>query len=123
MRRAGQGTAHRPRHPGARPGALWQRGHCGAGVVRSARRRRPDGERRRARDRYGRRLEYVWYKGRMVNWDLVRHGWGVTLHYQPNVRYAALLDAAQARAQAEGRGLWRIEGFRCQPKAHRAREC
>ena len=76
-----------------------------------------------ARDRYGRRLEYVWYKGRMVNWDLVRHGWGVTLHYQPNVRYAALLDAAQARAQAEGRGLWRIEGFRCQPKAHRAREC
>ena len=34
-----------------------------------------------------------------------------------------LLDAAQARAQAEGLGLWRIEGFRCQPKAHRAREC
>lgn len=80
----------------------------------------PDDE---ARDRYDRILAYVWYDGSMVNWLLVRYGWGVSYRYPPNVRYAATLDSAEASARSEGRGLWRVGGFRCRPADRRARRC
>ena len=40
-----------------------------------------------SRDRNGRLLAYVWRSGRMVNWEMVRWGWVVTLTYAPNVQY------------------------------------
>lgn len=75
------------------------------------------------RDRYGRLLAYVWSDGKMINWLIVRQGWGLSYRFAPNLRYAAQLDAAQARARAERRGLWRVDGFRCPPKDHRRHAC
>lgn len=78
---------------------------------------------REPRDQHGRLLAYLWLEGRMVNWAMVRHGWAVTLRLPPNIRYAGRFDAAEARARAEGRGLWRIGGFACRPADHRAGRC
>jgi micrococcal nuclease len=78
---------------------------------------------RRPRDKYGRLLAYAWYDGRLLNWAMVREGWSVTLRYAPNVRYADQLDRAEVRARTERRGLWSVDGFRCRPKAFRARAC
>ncbi|MEP7380225.1 MAG: thermonuclease family protein [Gemmatimonadota bacterium] len=78
---------------------------------------------REATDRYGRALAYIWFDGRMVNWLLVRYGWGVSLRYPPNVRYAEQFEAAETRARAEARGLWVVNGFQCRPRDHRAHRC
>ena len=50
-----------------------------------------------ARDQNGRLLAYVWRNGKMINWEMVRGGWVVTLTYAPNVQYVD-----QLRAAAEG---------------------
>jgi micrococcal nuclease len=70
-----------------------------------------------------RTLAYVWYQGRLVNWRLVRYGWGVPLHYEPNVRYRGAIDSAQAWARSERRGLWLVHGFDCLPKSRRDKVC
>lgn len=75
------------------------------------------------RDRYDRLLAYVWYEGRMLNWLLVRQGWGVALEYRHNVRYAPHFRAAEAAAARELRGLWRVDGFHCRPVEHRRGAC
>ena len=75
------------------------------------------------RDRYDRLLAYAWHEGRMLNWLLVRQGWGVALEYAPNVRYSQHFRAAEAVAARELRGLWRIDGFRCRPVEHRRGAC
>lgn len=75
------------------------------------------------RDRYGRLLAYVWYRGESINWLMVRLGWAVSVRYPPNLRYAGIFDDAEARAAAEERGLWRVEGFSCRPADHRAQRC
>lgn len=75
------------------------------------------------RDRNNRVLAYVWHEGRFINWLLVRQGWALSGRYPPNLRYAAMLEAAEARARAEGRGLWRVDGFRCRPDQFRERAC
>lgn len=74
-------------------------------------------------DRFGRLLAWVWFDGQLVNWLLVRRGWAVTLRYAPNVRYAELLESSEARARAESRGLWSVNGFACRPVEHRRRAC
>ena len=75
------------------------------------------------RDRYGRLLAYAWYQQTSVNWLMIRQGWAVSVRYPPNTRYANLFDAAEERARAEQRGLWRVGGFSCLPGAHRANKC
>lgn len=75
------------------------------------------------RDRYGRLLAYVWYRGESINWLMVRLGWAVSVRYPPNLRYAGIFDDAEARAATEERGLWRVEGFSCRPADHRAQRC
>ena len=75
------------------------------------------------RSRYGRLLAYVWYRGESINWLMVRLGWAVSVRYPPNLRYAGIFDDAEARAAAEERGLWRVEGFSCRPADHRAQRC
>lgn len=75
------------------------------------------------RDRYDRALRYVWADGRMVNWALVRTGYAVLLTYPPNVQYVEWLRVAQDSAQAEGAGLWGMDGFDCSPQAYRRGTC
>jgi micrococcal nuclease len=62
------------------------------------------------RDRYGRRLAYVWVDGpggrTLVNHAIARAGFAETLTIAPNVRRAGEFRAAVAAARAEGAGLW-----------------
>ena len=76
-----------------------------------------------ARDQNGRLLAYVWRDGRMVNWELVRSGWVVTLTYAPNVQYVDQLRKAVKQAEREGLGLWATDGFACLPYDHRHGGC
>lgn len=59
-------------------------------------------------DRYGRTLAYVWPAGgsQMVNEQLVREGYALSLTIPPNVRYAETFASAQAEAREAGAGLW-----------------
>lgn len=75
------------------------------------------------RDRFGRLLAYVWYHGESINWLVVRQGWAVSARFPPNLRHALALEAAEQRARAELRGLWRTDGFRCRPDQYRSRGC
>lgn len=76
-----------------------------------------------ATDQYGRVLGYVWTDGRMVNWLLVRAGYAVVLTYPPNVQHVDSLRSAQTRARREGRGLWAVDGFACEPRDYRRGVC
>jgi len=76
-----------------------------------------------ARDRNGRLLAYVWRDGRLVNWEMVRAGWVVTLTYAPNVQYVDQLRSAARAAQRDSLGLWAVDGFACLPFDHRHGSC
>ena len=78
---------------------------------------------RTPKDRYGRMLAYAWYRGTSVNWLMIRQGWAVAVRYPPDTAYATRFEAAQERASAEERGLWRVGGFSCLPSRHRAKQC
>jgi micrococcal nuclease len=59
------------------------------------------------RDRFGRLLLYLWNEDdTFVNEAMVANGFAETLHIAPNGAYRADLDAAQAEARGQGRGLW-----------------
>jgi micrococcal nuclease len=61
-----------------------------------------------ARDRYGRRLAYV-YRSRddlFVNAELVRGGYATVLTIRPNVAHAAEFTVLARRARRNRRGLW-----------------
>ncbi|MEW5915618.1 MAG: thermonuclease family protein [Gemmatimonadota bacterium] len=75
------------------------------------------------RDRYGRTLAYVWHRGVMLNWLMLRLGWAVVLTYPPNVQYTDDFVSAQEQARVDNRGLWRVDGFRCLPVDRRRRKC
>ena len=74
-------------------------------------------------DRNGRMLAYVWRDGRLVNWEMVRAGWVVTLTYAPNVQYVDALQKAVKDAQKEELGLWATGGFECLPVERRHGRC
>ncbi len=76
-----------------------------------------------ARDRNDRLLAYVWRDGRLVNWEMVRAGWVVTLTYSPNVQYVDQLRKAVKEAEKEELGLWAVNGFSCLPFDHRHGQC
>ena len=76
-----------------------------------------------AQDRNGRLLAYVWRDGRLVNWEMVRAGWVVTLTYAPNVQYVDALRKAAKEAEKEALGLWATDGFACLPFDHRHGSC
>ena len=60
------------------------------------------------RDRYGRRLAYVYRAddGLFVNARLVRNGYDTVLTIPPNVRFAERFRRQAAEARRAGRGLW-----------------
>jgi micrococcal nuclease len=60
-----------------------------------------------SRDRDGRRLAYAWREGVLINWAMLRQGWGILHTLPPNLRYAAALEEAERLARNEGVGLWR----------------
>jgi micrococcal nuclease len=61
-----------------------------------------------ARDRYGRRLAYVYRAsdGLFVNAELVRRGFATALTVPPNVTHADQFARLAGRARRAGRGLW-----------------
>lgn len=76
------------------------------------------------RDRYGRTLGYLWLRdGRMVNEELARRGYALSLTYPPNVRHVERIRRAVEDARVAGRGLWAEDGFSCTPREHRAKRC
>ncbi len=59
------------------------------------------------RDRFGRRLAYVYAAdGAFLNAELVAGGFATTMTIRPNVRHADELHALERRARAERRGFW-----------------
>jgi len=75
------------------------------------------------RDQYDRILAYAWRGGRMVNWHMVREGWAIPITVSPNVQYVDYFRRARDAARKEGMGLWKVDGFRCEPASFRARRC
>ena len=59
------------------------------------------------RDRYGRRLRYVWLPdGRLFNLELVAQGYAFEYTYDLPYKYQATFKEAEHAARAAGRGLW-----------------
>jgi micrococcal nuclease len=63
-------------------------------------------------DRYGRTLAYVWTGEQLFNGTLVGRGYAQVDTFLPNVKYVHRFVAAQRRARAAERGLWRRCGAR-----------
>jgi micrococcal nuclease len=61
-----------------------------------------------ARDRYGRRLAYVYRArdGLFVNAELIRRGYATALTVPPNLLHAVRFRTLATRARLSGRGLW-----------------
>ena len=75
------------------------------------------------RDRYGRLLAYAWHNGVSFNWLMIRQGWAVSYPYDNRTLWLDRFADAEARARAEGLGLWGKNGFACRPADRRARRC
>jgi micrococcal nuclease len=92
----------------------WLRHDCfGAEATRALRRLTPPGSAVRTtgdaepRDRYGRRLLYLWTpRGMLVNAALVREGFARAMAVPPDIRYAAVLREAEDAARRARSGLW-----------------
>jgi micrococcal nuclease len=93
----------------------WLRHDClGAEATRALRRLTPPGAAVRvagdirSRDRYGRRLLYLWTpRGVFVNAALVRAGFARAMEVPPDTSRAAPLREAEAIARRARTGLWR----------------
>ena len=57
-------------------------------------------------DKYGRLLRYVYVDDTMVNAELVRQGLAQVKAYPPDTKYQDYLEALEAEAKGEGRGMW-----------------
>ncbi len=58
------------------------------------------------KDRYGRRLRYVYVGDVFINFELVRQGYAVDKEYHPDVKSSTLLKTAQTQAQSDKKGIW-----------------
>lgn len=82
------------------------------------------------RDRYGRRLAYIWLqppkdrsiqeiRTKMFNGILLAEGYAQLLTVPPNVRYVDVFRTLQAEARQQGKGLWALPArpgtTRCDP--------
>jgi micrococcal nuclease len=57
-------------------------------------------------DKYDRLLRYVYVDGIFVNADLVRQGLAYARAYPPDTGFQEHLEAMEAEARREGRGIW-----------------
>ena len=75
-------------------------------------------------DTFDRDLAYLFLPGgEMLNEHMVASGYAVAFVISPNNRYADQIEAAEATAAAEGRGLWGEWGFTCRPADFRRDRC
>ncbi len=58
------------------------------------------------KDKYGRLLRYVWVDDVLVEAELVRQGLAQAKAYPPDTKYQDYLEAMEAEARQEGRGMW-----------------
>lgn len=61
------------------------------------------------RDRFQRRLSYVWRDGVLLNERLVAEGYALAVPRSPNTKYDRKLQHAQDKARILGVGLWNPE--------------
>ena len=61
---------------------------------------------RELRDHYGRLLAYVYVGDRFLNAEILAGGYGTTIEVPPNTSKAEQFSDIEAKARAEGRGLW-----------------
>ena len=102
----------------------WRRHDCfGAEATRALRRLTPPGQVVRVagdvrpRDRYGRRLLYVWTRrGVFVNAALVRTGFARALAVPPDTGRAPVLRDAEEAARRGHAGMWRPAPAGCAPR-------
>lgn len=93
----------------------WLRHDCfGEEASRALARLTPPGSRVRVagdaepRDRYGRRLLYLWtLDGVFVNTELVRTGYARAMPVPPDTAAAPTIDAAEQAARRSRTGIWR----------------
>lgn len=72
------------------------------------------------KDRYNRRLAYVWYDGKLLNETLVARGYALA-RGQFNPKYSQRLARAQEYARIMGYGIWnRVKPMRQTPDEFRA---
>ena len=57
-------------------------------------------------DKYGRLLRYVYVNDIFVNAELVRQGLAKAKAYPPDIKYQDYLEAMEAEARSEERGMW-----------------
>jgi micrococcal nuclease len=66
------------------------------------------------RDRYGRRLLYLWTSGGVfVNATLVRQGFARAMVIPPNTSHATVIHAAEETARRTRAGIWRADPAGC----------
>ena len=79
----------------------------------------PDVEKR---DKYGRLLAYLWTKdGRLINLEMINHGYAVLFTFPPNVKHVKELTEGQRRARELGLGIWGRDGLKEAPVDYRRR--
>ena len=75
-------------------------------------------------DRYRRTLAYLYDgDGRMLNEEMARSGYALSLVYPPNVLHVDRIRAAVHDARRRRAGLWATPAFECAPVDHRAGRC
>jgi micrococcal nuclease len=74
------------------------------------------------RDRYGRRLAYVYLNNQsMLNERMVSDGFAALLTFPPNIRYVDTLREAYRKARSDRKGLWGEGRLLDKKPAHRTR--
>jgi len=61
------------------------------------------------KDRFGRYLAYVWYKGLLINEELVKEGYVLAAPPSPDNKYSDRMTRAQEYARIMGYGIWNPE--------------
>lgn len=61
---------------------------------------------REPKDRYERRLAYLWSDGKLLNEQLVAEGLVLAVPRSPNIKYDQRLHRAQEKARILGLGIW-----------------
>jgi micrococcal nuclease len=61
------------------------------------------------KDRFGRYLAYVWYKGLLINEELVKEGYVLAAPPSPDNKYSERMARAQEYARIMGYGIWNPE--------------
>ncbi|WP_320169782.1 thermonuclease family protein [Maridesulfovibrio sp.] len=73
----------------------------------------------RTQDRYGRVLGYVWRRGKMLNYELVRRGYCLAVYYPRTHLHFEIIRKAEELARKEKLGIWADGGLEMTPAQFR----